>query len=143
MGDLGSIPGLRRSSGEENSYLFQYSGLENSKGRGVCQATVHGVAELNMAERISLTKYKRTELHGFRKGRTTDQIANIHWIMEKSREFQKITYFCLIDYTKAFDFVNHNKLWKYLKRWEYQTSLPASCRTCMPVRKQQLELYME
>ena len=63
--------------------------------------------------------------------------------MEKSREFQKITYFCLIDYTKAFDFVNHNKLWKYLKRWEYQTTLPASCRTCMPVKKQQLELYME
>ena len=48
---------------------------------------------------------------GFRKGRgTRDQIANIHWIMEKAREFQKTIYFCFIDYAKAFDCVNHNKL---------------------------------
>ena len=48
---------------------------------------------------------------GFRKGRgTTDQIANIHWIIEKAREFQKNIYFCFIDYTKAFDCVDHNKL---------------------------------
>ena len=53
---------------------------------------------------------------GFRKGRgTRDQIANICWIMEKAREFQKNTYFCFIDYAKAFDCVNHNKLWKILK----------------------------
>jgi len=53
---------------------------------------------------------------GFRKGRgTRDQIANILWIMEKAREFQKNIYFCLIDYAKAFDCVNHNKLWKILK----------------------------
>ena len=53
---------------------------------------------------------------GFRKGRgTRDQIASIHWIIEKSREFQKNTYFCFIDYTKAFDYVDHNKLWKILK----------------------------
>ena len=53
---------------------------------------------------------------GFRKGkRTRDQIANIHWIIEKAREFQKNTYFCFIDYTKAFDCVDHNKLWKILK----------------------------
>ena len=52
----------------------------------------------------------------FRKGRgTRDQIANIHWIMEKTREFQKIIYFCFIDYAKAFDCVDHNKLWKILK----------------------------
>ena len=52
----------------------------------------------------------------FRKGRgTRDQIANIHWIMEKAREFQKNFYFCLIDYAKAFDCVDHNKLWKILK----------------------------
>ena len=52
---------------------------------------------------------------GFRKGReTTDQIANIHWIIEKAREFQKNIYFYFIDYAKAFDCVDHNKLWKVL-----------------------------
>ena len=53
---------------------------------------------------------------GFRKGRgTRDQIANICWIMEKAREFQKNIYFCFIDYAKAFDCVDHNKLWKILQ----------------------------
>ena len=53
---------------------------------------------------------------GFRKGRgTRDQIAAIHWIMEKAREFQKNIYFCFIDYAKAFDCVDHKKLWKILK----------------------------
>ena len=53
---------------------------------------------------------------GFRKGRRTrDQIANIHWIIEKATEFQKNIYFCVIDYAKAFDCVDHNKLWKILK----------------------------
>ena len=53
---------------------------------------------------------------GFRKSRgIRDQIANIRWIMEKAREFQKNIYFCFIDYAKAFDSVNHNKLWKILK----------------------------
>ena len=53
---------------------------------------------------------------GFRKGRgTRDQIANILWIMEKARKFQKIIYFCFIDNAKAFDCVDHNKLWKILK----------------------------
>ena len=50
---------------------------------------------------------------GFRRGRgTRDQIANIRWIIEKAREFQKYIYFCFIDYAKAFDYVDHNKLWK-------------------------------
>ena len=53
---------------------------------------------------------------GFRKGRgTRDQIANIRWIIEKAREFQKTIYFCFIDYATAFDCVDHNKLWKILK----------------------------
>ena len=53
---------------------------------------------------------------GFRKGRgTRDQIANIRWIMEKAREFQKNIYFCFIDYAEALDFVDHKKLWKILK----------------------------
>ena len=52
----------------------------------------------------------------FRKGRgTRDQIANMRWIMEKAREFQKNIYFCFLDYAKAFDWVHHNKLWKILK----------------------------
>ena len=53
---------------------------------------------------------------GFRKGRETrDQIANVHWIIEKARAFQKNIYFCFIDYAKAFDCVDHNKLWNILK----------------------------
>ena len=56
---------------------------------------------------------------GFRKARgTRDQIANIHWIIKKAREFHKKIYFCFIDYTKAFDSVDHNKLWKILKEME-------------------------
>ena len=59
----------------------------------------------------------------FRKGRgTRDQIANICWIIEKARECQKNIYFCFIDYAKAFDCVDHNKLWKILKEMEYQTT---------------------
>ena len=63
--------------------------------------------------------------------------------MEKAREFQKNIYFCFIDYVKAFDCVDHNKLWKILQEREYQTTWPPSWETCMQVRKQQLELDME
>ena len=81
---------------------------------------------------------------GFRKGRgTRDQIANIRWIMEKAREFQKNFYFCFIDYAKAFDCVDQNKCGKFWKSWEYKTTWPASWEICMQVRKQQLELDME
>ena len=81
---------------------------------------------------------------GFRKGRgTRDPITNIRWIIEKAREFQKNIYFCFIDYAKAFDCVDHNKLWKFWKRWEHQTTWPASWEICTQVRKQQLELDME
>ena len=67
----------------------------------------------------------------------------MHWIIEKARKFQKNIYFCFIDYTKAFDCVDHNKLWKILKEMEHQTTWPASWEICMQVRKQQLELDME
>ena len=81
---------------------------------------------------------------GFRKGRgIRDQIANIRWIIKKAREFQKNIYFCFIDYAKAFNCVDHNKLGKFWKRWEYQTTWPATWETYMQVRKQQLELDME
>ena len=79
---------------------------------------------------------------GFRKG-TKDQIANICWIMEKATEFQKNIYFCFINYVKAFDCVDHNKLWKILKEIGMPETLPASWEICMQVRKQQLELDME
>ena len=81
---------------------------------------------------------------GFRKGRgTRDQTGNICWIIEKARKFQKNIYFCFIDYGKAFDCVDPNKLWKILKELEYQTTWPASWETYMQVSKQQLELDME
>ena len=94
-----------------------------------------------------LQQYMNCELPdgqvGFRKGRgTRDQIANIHWIIEKAREFQKNIYFCFIDYAKAFVWITINCR-KFLKRWEYQTTWPASWETYMQVRKQQLELGME
>ena len=80
---------------------------------------------------------------GFRKGRgTRDQIANIHWIIEKARDFQKNIYFCFIDYAKAFDYMYHNKLWKLLQELGIP-SWPVSWEICMQVKKQQLELDME
>ena len=80
---------------------------------------------------------------GFRKGRgTRDQIANICWIMEKGREFQKNIYFCFIDYAKAFDCVDHNKLWKILKEMGIPDHLICLLRN-LQVRKQQLEVDME
>ena len=75
--------------------------------------------------------------------KTRDHIANIRWIIEKAREFQKNIYFCFIDYTKAFDCVDHNKLWKIQQRRAYQTTWPASWEICIHVKKQQLELDME
>ena len=76
---------------------------------------------------------------GFRKGRgTKDQIANTCWITENAREFQKNIYFCFIDYAKASDYVDHN-CGKFLKKWEYQNTWPASWETCMQVKKQPLE----
>ena len=78
---------------------------------------------------------------GFWKGRgTRDRIANIRWIIEKAREFQKNISFCFIAYAKAFDCVDHNKLFK---RWKYQTTWPASWEICKQVKKQQPELDME
>ena len=64
---------------------------------------------------------------GFRKGRgTRDQNAHIGWIIKKARDFQENIYYCFIDYTKVFDYVDHHKLGKFFKRWEYLTTWPAS-----------------
>ena len=73
----------------------------------------------------------------------SDQIANICWITEKAREFQKNIYFCFTDYPKPLTVwitINYGKFWK---RWEYQTTWPASWENCMQVKKQQLEMDME
>ena len=73
---------------------------------------------------------------GFRKGRgTRDQIANIHWIMEKAREFQKNIYFCFIDYAKALDCVDHNKLWKILKEMGISDHLTCLLRNLYECQK--------
>ena len=81
---------------------------------------------------------------GFRKGRgTRDQIANICWIIKKTGEFQKNVYLCFIDHTKALTVWITINCGNFLKRWEYQTTWPASWEICMQVKKQQLELDME
>ena len=95
-----------------------------------------------------LQQYMNCELPdvqaGFQKGRgTRDQIANINWTMEKAREFQKNIYFCFIDYAKAFDCVDHNKWWKLLKEMGIPDHLTCLLKTCMQVKKQQLELDVE
>ena len=80
----------------------------------------------------------------FRKGRgTRDQNANIRWIIKKARVFQKNIFFCFIEFAKAFDCVDHNKLWKILKEMGIPDHLPASSEICVWVKKQQLELEME
>ena len=80
----------------------------------------------------------------FRKGRgTRDQIANIHWIIDKARELQKDMYFCFTDYTKVFDCVDNDKLWKILQEMGIPDHLTCLLRNCMQVRKQQLEPDLE
>ena len=97
---------------------------------------------------VRLQQYVNHELPdvqaGFRKGRgTRDQTANIHWTIKKAREFQKNIYFFFIDYTKAFTVWIKTNCGKFWKRWEYQTTWPASWEICMQVKKQPLELDME
>ena len=108
---------------------------------------IQTITQLHSFQVLRLQQYENQELPdtqaGFRKGRgTRNQTANIRWIIEKAREFQKNIYFCFTDYAKAFDFLDHNKLWK-IKRSEYQTTLLASYKTCMQVKKQQLEPNIE
>ena len=97
------------------------------KGNAKKCSNYHTIALITHASKVMLKilqarlqQYMNHELPdvqaGFRKGRgTRDQIANIRWIMEKAREFQKNINFCFIDYAKVFDYVDHNKLWKILK----------------------------
>ena len=96
----------------------------------------------------TLQQYVNRELPdikaGFRKGRgIRDQLANIHWIIEKAREFQKIIYFCFIDYAKAFDCVDHSKLWKILQEMGIPDHLTCLLRNLYADQEQQLQLDME
>ena len=107
----------------KRSVFFPIPKKGNAKG---C-SNYHTIALISHASKVMLKilqarlqQYMNHEIPyiqaGFRKGRgIRDQIANIHWIMVKKREFQKNIYFCFIDYAKAFDCVDHNKLWKILK----------------------------
>ena len=80
----------------------------------------------------------------YRKGRRTrDQIANIHWIIEKAREFQKNIYFCFIDYTKPFDPVDDNKLWKIRKEMGIPDHFAYLLRNLLQIKEQQLEPDMQ
>ena len=95
-----------------------------------------------------LQQYVNRELSdvqaGFRKGRRTrDQIANIRWIIEKAREFQRNIYFCFIDYAKAFDCVDHNKLWKILQEMGIPDHLTWLLRNLYASQEAQLEQDME
>ena len=97
-----------------------------------------------------LQQYMNCELSdvqvGFRKGRgTRDQIANICWLIEKAREFQKNIYFCIIDYTKAFDYVDHNKLWKIPQEMDRAPDLPPEKSACRSrnnrIRHETMDLF--
>ena len=96
---------------------------------------------------VTLQQYVNCELPdvqtGFRKGKgTRDQIVNICWIIEKAREFQKNIYFCFVNHAKALD-CGSQQTGKFWRRWEYQTTWPASWEICTQVREQQLEMDME
>ena len=105
----------------------QFSFQILKKGNAKECLTYHTIALISLASKVMLKilqarfqQYENWELldvqAGFLKGRgTRDQISNIHWITEKAREFQKIIYFCFTNYVKAFDYVDHNKLWKILR----------------------------
>ena len=103
---------------------------ECSNYRTIALISSHASKVMLKIFQARLQQYVNRELSdvqaGFRKGRgIRDQIANIHWIIEKAREFQKNTYFFFIDYAKAFVWITTN-CGKFFKRWEYQTTLPAS-----------------
>ena len=95
------------------------------------QLILHASKVMLKIHQVRLQQYVNHKLPdvraGFRKGRgTRDQIANINWIIEKAKELQKNIYFCFIDYSKAFDCVDQNKLWKILKEMGIPDHLPAS-----------------
>ena len=134
---------------------FQFSSQSKIKAMPKNVETTTKIALISHTSKVTLKilqdrlqRYINCEIPdvqaGLRKARgTRDQIASIRWIIEKAREFQKNISFCFIDYVKAFDCVDHHRCGKFWKRWEYQTSWPASWEICIQVKKQQLEPDME
>ena len=125
------------------------------KGNAKECSNYHTIALISHASKVMLKilqarlqQYVNCELPDvqadFRKGSgTRGQIATIRWMIKKAREFHKNIYFCFIDYAKAFDCVDHNKLWKILQEMELPGTWPASWEIWMQVKEQQLELDME
>ena len=130
-GNSGSVPGLGRSPGGRHGNPLQYSCLENPMGKGAWQAAVHG-EWLQTAE--SQAWLKRYSMH-----HTQLNYNPEHW-KESSR---KTSTFALLTMPKPLTVWITTNCRKFLKRWKYQTILPASWKICMQVRKQQLELDME
>ena len=147
---LANLENSAVATGLEDQFSFQ----SQRKAMPTKCSNYHTIALISHASKVTfkilqarLQQYMNQELSdvqaGFRKGRRTrEQIANIHWITEKAREFQKNIYFCFIDYAKSFVWIITN-CGKFLKRWAYQIPLPASWEICMLVKNQQLEPDME
>ena len=144
--------------------LENSSGHRTGKGKFLFQSqrkailkTLQTTAQLHISHtskvmlkilQARLQQYVNRELPdgqaGFRKGRgTRDQISSICWIIEKAREFQKNIYFCFIDYAIALTVWITTNCGKFWKRWEYQTTWPASWEICVQVKKKQLDLEMK
>ena len=142
----------KRSTGHRTG-KGQYSFQAQRKAKE--HSNYHTIALISHARKVMLKilqarlqQYVNWELPDvqieFRKDRgTRDQIANIRWIIEKAREFQKNIYFCFIDYAKPLTVWITINCGKFFKRWAYQTTWLASWEICMQARKQQLELDME
>ena len=145
---FGKLSSGHRTGKVQFSFQSQRKAMPKCSNYRTIALTSHASKVMFKILQARLQQYMNWELPGvqagFRKGRGNRyQIANIRWSIEKAREFQKSIYFCFIDYVKAFDYVDHKKSGKFLKRWKYQTTLPASWEICMQVKKQQLELDME
>ena len=116
---FGKLSSGHRTGKVQFSFQFQRKAMQRNAQTTTQLHSSHTIVTFKILL-ARLQQYMNCELPdvqaGFRRGRgTRDQIANMHWIMEKAREFQKNIYFYFIDYAKAFDYVDHNKLWKILK----------------------------
>ena len=143
---FGKLSSGHRTGKGQFSFQSQRKAMPKSAQTTTRLHSSHTLVMLKLLQ-ARLQQYVNHELPdvqaGFRKGRgTRDQMANIRWIIKQAREFQKSIYFCFIDYAKAFVWIRIN-CGKFWKRWEYQTTYPASWEICMQVRKHQLELDME